>query len=56
MEKLLSEQLKDKNNHAGNLTANAQKIVASAMEATQLFFCLRTAKTFLINLIQDDLS
>ncbi len=56
MGKLLSKQLNNQKNDAGNLTGYHKKIIALAVQATQLFFCQRTAKTFSINLIQDVLS
>ena len=56
MEKLLLQQLKNKTNDAGNLTSQRTKNSCVSCGATQLFFCQRTVKNFLINLIQDDLS
>ena len=55
MEKLLLQQLKNKTNDDGNLSSQRTKNSCVSCEATQLFFVTATAKTFLINLIQDDL-
>ena len=56
MEKLLSTTKKEGGNYAGSITAQAQKIFPLAVEATKIFFAHTQQKTFLINLIQDDLS
>ena len=56
MEKLLSTTQKKGGNYARSLIARAQKIFPLAIEATKIFFAYTQQKTFLINLIQDDLS
>ena len=56
MEKLLSTTKKEGGNYAGSLTAQAQKIFPLAVAATKIFLPTHRPKTFLINLIQDELS
>jgi hypothetical protein len=47
---------KNKTNNAGYLMAQCKKIFSLAVAATKIFFANTHQKTFLINLIQDDLS
>ena len=56
MEKLLSTTQKKGGSYARSLIAKAQKIFPLAIVATKIFFAYTQAKTFLLNLIQDELS
>ena len=56
MEKLLSTTQKKGGSYARSLIAKAQNIFSLAIVATKIFFAYTQAKTFLLNLIQDELS
>ena len=56
MEKLLSKQNKNQANNGSYLMSQAQKIFSLAVVATKIFFANTQRKSFLINLIQDELS
>jgi hypothetical protein len=56
MEKLLSNQNKNKTNNAGYLMGQRKKIFSFSCGGYENIFCQHTAKSFLINLIQYDLS
>ena len=56
MEKLLLQQLKNKTNDASNLSGQRTKNSCDSCGLLNYFFANALLKTFLINLIQDDLS
>jgi hypothetical protein len=56
MEKLLYSAKKKRKNNATILTGQRKKNSCFSCGGYSTIFCRRTAKTFLINLIQDDLS
>jgi hypothetical protein len=56
MEKLLSNQNKNKTNDGNYLIGQRKKIFSLALVAMQIFFANALRKSFLLNRIQDDLS
>ncbi len=56
MEKLLSKQNKSQINDGSYLIGQRKKIFSLAVVATKIFFANTQRKSFLINLIQDELS